>query len=416
MALPVIPRVKVPRMPDPPVRELNLKTVSTYYNARVLAEVKVCGTDETVALIDKAFPHSRFDVMLLVSNDEVHSSVTDVDDSTASVVWALASEFRRYLRRPDIRARFDLAGCELHQCFNFSRDTVDRENGQFYDKRFHLHMNCWPERDLRDLTAVPFGAIDNATTRRRMMDPLTYLGPRIMYDLLASRVEGYQVLPVDVDEDIRRRLPPGFKVRLDGWDSLREPRFARLLRRLHLSADSAYRALFRAITGQAHAPRAWHRENLLDLPAIEENLKRIPWLGEQTRRLVCELASGLREVSAQEMHAFRADHGLASRYLAMAGLDYSIGLCSSPSGQSDVPAEDEQAYVVMQFRLLGEVGSASLPPLRNACMALLDRQDGPVMSDEDLHDRQEFIGGFLLDALPKLEASRLAVPLSERSS
>ncbi|GAA1988174.1 hypothetical protein [Catenulispora subtropica] len=397
-ALPVVPRFPVPRVPDPPVRELNRRTVASYYTNRVVARIRVRGTDETVAIIDKAFPHSRFDIMLLVANDEVRGSCADLDDQTSGVVWALASSFREYIARPEISHRFQLAEAEVHQVFNYSRDTVDRENGQFYDKRFHLHMNCWPGSDLAGIEPVPLGSIADVYTRRRMLDPLAYLGPRIMRDRLGAEADGYKVMPVDVGFDIDRRLPPGLKVRLDGWHSLGEARFDRLLRRLHTSAEDAYKAIYTAVTGRPHVPSEWKREKLLDPAAIWESLGRIAWLGSDTRRLVHELVSRLRDVSEADMLLFRSDAVAAARHLTLAGLDYSIALCSSPS-------EKDRPFVVMQFRLLGDVGSASLPPLRDASMALLDRRNGPVLSETESLRRREFIEGFVNDAMPKLLAA-----------
>ena len=72
----------------------------------------------------------------------------DLAPRTLNVVFDLAYRFVAYISQPETVERFGLHGAQLHLCFNHDRDTVDRDNAMFFDKRFHLHLNLWPERDL----------------------------------------------------------------------------------------------------------------------------------------------------------------------------------------------------------------------------------------------------------------------------
>jgi hypothetical protein len=394
-------RLPVARFPDA-VQIRNEKGVRSFYGDRLVGLYDVVGTDDRIGVVDKLFPHSRFDSMLLAANERVRSSVTDLAQVSLATVFEIAHGFVRYVSRDDVTAQFDLDGAEVHVCFNYDADTIDRENAMFYDKRFHLHLNCWPGHDLDSIDTVTYGSVSDMLARRRLMDPIAFLAPRIIRDLVGTSIAGHRLLvdPADVPG-----APAGLKVRLPGWHALGEPSVPRLLRGLHEAAARGYTAIREAFVGAAAVPRPWTRPVLLPRTAIRANLDRIDWLSGESKAGLGVLVDALRDVTAEQMDVFRRDPVAAALRLTLAGLDYSIGLFSPrPHSAQARLIDTPEVILVMQCRLFGDVGGAGLPPLRGASGVRLDRRSGPVMTDDEVKQRVAFREGFIRDELRRIVA------------
>lgn len=392
----------VPRLANPPPSVRNLGSARDFYGQAMLAEFEVDGRDR-IAFIDKAFPHSRYDLMMLASDDDIRCAVTELGPVAGELVFEIAHRFLTYLGDPETIDRYGLSGGRFHLCYNYDRDTQDRENSMFYDKRFHLHLNYWPGSDLRAPAVVRWGDIDSGRLRRRLLDPITFLATSVMRDATGGVVAGRPVMPVDDRRDLAMGLPPGLKIRFDGWDVLRGRRITSALETLHEVADTAYRRLHRAFTGEEHAPAAWRRPRLLSAARIRANLDDVDWLSPDSREGLARLAGALRDVDEADMQRFRSDEALRVHRMALGGLDYAIGMFSRACNRADAPlVAGDEVYLTMQCRLFGDIGGAGLPPLGDAAIVKLDRSAGPAMSAAELESRRELRCRFLEAELPAL--------------
>lgn len=389
MALPVIPSLSMPRLPAPPPDVRNLRPhYRDHYGPHILREYPVGGSGDRIVVIDKAFPHSVYDMMLLatVADDTViASSVSDVHQDMLTTLLTFCGQFVRYAQAGSTQRRFGLGGAQLMIGTNYDPATTDRDNGQWWDKRMHWHLNCWPATDYCHAAIVPLREVTNVAQRRALVDPIAHLAAHVMRDAVRA-----SPLPAGcwiVDEPAEG--PVGFKIGLPGWDFL--PRCGPLLRQVHDVAADAYAQLRQCFTGSSAVSPPWTRPGLLPPGEVTANLDTLTWLSETAKRGLVTLRSLLRDVTAHEMHLMRADMNRANRCLALSGLDYHLGLWS-PS-QPEGWRGHRQVYLVMQAKLLSAIGSS--PAIGGGVASLLDRHQGPIMSPQQTLQRRQFQERFL---------------------
>ena len=401
----VITRVPAPRLPSAPPREWNGTTPHRFYKDRLIRETACRGLADRLAIVDKAFPHSRYDAMVLASNDDVRSDMASLERSTAWTIMRLAHSFVSYAHAPATVARFGLAGGQTHVCYNYDVDTTDRENAMYQEKRFHLHLNCWPGRDLAGLHAMRFGDLPATPERWRIVDPVSFIAQRVAFDALGGSMGGYPILPPDARRDADQRLPIGLKVVLPGWHVFLRKHFALLLQGLHITLRHGYEAVYLAFVGKPYErPVEWSRPRLLEATEIERNVKAMSWLTPEAKDGLVRLGSVLRDVQPREIEWYKSHPGSAVR-LALGGLDYSVGFSGAPIPDGGSPSADSDDRVIMalQLKLFGNVGGASLPPLAGSSAAKLDRMSGSEMMSEEIADRLEFRNLWMKRSLDEVE-------------
>ncbi|PZG22139.1 hypothetical protein C1I95_06000 [Micromonospora craterilacus] len=395
MALPVIPSLPMPRLPAPPPDVRNLSPhYRDHYGSHILREYPAGDCGDRIAVIDKAFPHSVYDMMLLATvrdDDVIASSVSDVPEAMLTTLLTFCAQFVRYVHAGSTRRRFALDGAQLMIGTNYDPATTDRDNGQWWDKRMHWHLNCWPATAYRHASIVPLGEVTDVNRRRALVDPIAYLAAQVMGDALRT-----QPLPAGCrvvgDADLSPAGGPvGFKIALPGWDFLPGAACARLLVQIHDVAAGAYAQLRGCFTGSPAASPSWARPGLLPPGQVAANLDNLAWLSEPARRGLVVLRSLLRDVTAHEMDLMRADMDLANRCLTLAGLDYHLGFWSPP--HPDSWPDNPRVFLVMQFKLLSAVGSS--PAIGGGVASILDRFRGPVMSAQQTRLRRQFQDRFL---------------------
>ncbi|WP_230394012.1 hypothetical protein [Plantactinospora alkalitolerans] len=402
MTLPVIPGLPMPRLAAPPPDVRNLSPhYRDHYGPHILREYPTGGSGDRIAVIDKAFPHSVYDMMLLatVGDDRViASSVSDVPEAMLTALLTICEQFVRYIHASSTRRRFGLDGAQLMIGTNYDPSTTDRDNGQWWDKRMHWHLNCWPAAAYRDASIVPLGEVDDVNKRRALVDPIAHLAAQVMCDAFRTQplpagchLAGDTDLPSDGG-------PVGFKIALPSWDFLPDAACARLLVHLHDVATGAYARLRESFTGSPATSPPWTRPGLLPPDQVATNLDELAWLSEPGRQGLLMLRSLLRDVTSYEMNLMRADMDLANRCLTLAGLDYHLGFWSPP--QSSSRRGRPPVYLVMQFKLLSAIGSS--PAIGGGVASILDRYCGPIMSAQQTRLRRQFQDDFLgvLDCEP----------------
>ncbi|WP_406126904.1 hypothetical protein [Streptomyces sp. NBC_00989] len=389
--LPVNPALLAPRLAVPPKERRNLSGYRDYYGPNILAEIPVPGASERLAVIDKAWPHSLYDVMLLVARDDIlRTSVGDTPPTVLTALMEACAQFAGYVSTPSVMGEFGLMGSQTSIAWNHDR-TVDRDNGQWWDKRLHLHFNCWPKR-AHGNRSLRLGDVADATTRRSLVDPVAYLAHRVILDALTghSLPDGCILLPPDPLRDGREHLPVGLKIRLPGgWPFVTTPECRRLLRTLHKTAAATYRDLLLSFTGQAEASRDWRRPPLLPSSDVQRRLAGVRWLTQGSREELLRLRGALRELTCRELELMRAHPDVANRCMTLGGLSYNLAFHSPHPASRERPlSATPDLYLVMQFKLISYIGSS--PAVHGAVASVIDRANGPVMTDADRALRRAF--------------------------
>ncbi|MFF2619041.1 hypothetical protein [Kitasatospora sp. NPDC058046] len=403
----VATRMLVPRRPRPIASRGNTGSFEDFYAPECrLAEFTVTGTDDRIAVIDKAFPHARYDFMYVVANDDIRCAPDELADSTLATMLDAVPEFVRFVTEPGVRHRYGLEGSTLTFGFNHDRDTVDRDNGQFYEKRFHLHFNCWAARDLVGIRSIRFGDVADPRTKRTMLDPISFLGPSVLYEALRQQFpgegpHGARTLEPDPERDAVLGLPLGLKLELPGWDYLATADCRRLIQDLHVTAERTYRDLHLAFTGAEPPARAWYRSPLLPPAAVAARLAALPYLSPATRDLLAVLRAALRDAEPADMSALRRDHDLAATRLALAGLDYHLGVYSPAPVGRGTPDGPTPIYLYLQFKLLSRIGGG--PAVGGAAAVQVDRAGGPAFTEQESLDRRSLLETFTELRLARLE-------------
>ena len=378
----------------PKVASATTASVRDVYGPRIAAEFRL--GDSSVALVDKAFPHARFDLMLLAADQAVHSSAADLSPATTRFIFGAAAQFANFVSDPAVIDRHDLENGFLHVSYNFDRVTIDRENSMFFDKRFHLHLNYFPNRDLYPEGVQRWGDLKDPGLARRMIDPAVYLAEEVLLDRLAATECSLPALELDRDRDIELGLPPGLKIRLPRWQALSEAVVQDWFATFHTLAQSTYDALLVCFTGGADVPKPWTRRRLLPVDEIERNVAAVPWLRDPTRQRLLGLARVLRQVTESDVARFRADENARVRWMSLAGLDYSVSIASAQRNTRVNPATaHDDVYVIWQAKLFGDIGGAGLPPIDGLVAVMLDRASGPVLGDREVAERDRFRAGFI---------------------
>jgi hypothetical protein len=404
LAAPMLPNV------EHHITGRNVVTVEEYYLETLLADVTVAGTGgERLAFVNKSFPHSRFDMMVLAASDTPHCAVTDMRRESLDAVWHLAGQFVSYVSRPDIARRFGLDGGHLHMAFNFNRDTIDRENSMFYDKRFHLHLNYWPKRDLTPAPPRRLADVEDRLLRRRLLDPISFLGPRIMFEKLNGTAGALALLEPDPKREVDEQLPPGLKALLGGWDRISDGTLADALTEIHRAAEEAYREIFHAFTGLEYRSEPWWRPRIRDAADVRSALSRLGWLSVDTADDLVHLAGHLRNLGAGEMAEIRASERRQIAELAVASLDYSVSVVSVADPHRP-PSERGGVYLIVHFKLLSDIGGAGLTWLPGVPIVRVNRAHDHVFTAAEVAERREFQDLFLKTALSALDRDGVTVP------
>ncbi|MGW5679782.1 hypothetical protein ACWEV4_32690 [Streptomyces sp. NPDC003860] len=391
--LPVSPSLPAPRRAAPPPELHNTTGYKEHYGPNVLADYPLDGGDR-LAVIDKAFPHALHDLMLLAArDDQLRTHVADTPDPVLAALLTGARTFADFLSTPAVLRAFGLDGARAMIAWNHDQ-TLDRDNGQWWDKRLHLHLNCWPRALHHTSTPVPLHAVTDPGARRSLIDPVAYLAHRILTDALHHHgaLPDLTVLGPDPARDAREHLPAGLKIRLPGWPYVTTPDFRALLRTLHTTAETAYRQIRACFTGTPALTLPWRRPRLLPAPDVARRLGHLPWLSPPARDGLTALRAALRDVTDRQLVLLQARRPWANRSLSLGGLSYNIALHNPHPTTATKPLTSGPLWLVMQLKLISYVGSS--PAIGGAVASLIDRTHGPVLTPGDHAQRRAFQAAF----------------------
>jgi len=368
---------------------------------------------QRLVLVDKALPHARYDLMLSGVAVPPMPGPDDVPHALGGALWRSAYGFVRFVSDPEVQAEHGLAGGRLHLALNCDPNTLDRESCQA-NKEFHLHLLYWTAAELAPL-ALPerLGDCTDPYLRRQALDPLAFLGARLIAEGLADldwQGLGATLLPDDAQAVIAGRRPLGCVIALPGWGLLEDPAFERLVRQVDRRLAELARTLLAVFTGRLNPPAPWRRHPLLPRAEIRAQLGRLPWSAEVRAGLV-ELAGRLHDLPAPLAARLRSGAAaMRKHHMTLNQPAYSLNLYAPATNTPEQPILGAKPlWLILQTRLFSGIGGAGLLSLGGIPSVRILRGEGRF-SAECWHGRARFQRAFAefnrerLAALPEVEA------------
>jgi len=334
---------------------------------------------DTIAFIDKAIPHSQFDLMATDISPRVQATLTSIGERSLAGFLQSAERFIAFVSQPNIRERFDLDNGLAHIALNCDPNTRDRESCQAV-KSFHLHFIYWTAAELAGLHNTETLAQPVADLpRRRVLDPLTALGSRLIHERLQCHDFGdwgAQLLPYqDLPQGDETGLI-GCLIRLPGWQVLTSPQFRALLGQVHHTIEDSAGALLQAFTGHSDIPPRWSRWPLLPRADIHQNLHDLAYSEAVTTGLG-ELADTLRTLSTKTIERLRHRPRQRIRHLSLNPPSYALNLYSPRRNcRKQALIDASPVYLIIQPKLFSAVGGAGSLPLAGTASVYIRRGVG----------------------------------------
>jgi hypothetical protein len=396
------------RVPGPPTAlaltpdEISGATpIDRFYRRTIQLLECAAGTaaGDCLVLVDKAIPHSLFDLMISEASPRDKSTPVDVLPITGQLLWRTGLELVRFVSEPDHQRAFGLAGGQLHLALNCDPNTADRESVQAA-KQFHLHLLYWTATELAALSQPSRLADEHRPARRRQcLDPLTFLGARVLHAALSDfdlGIADARLMPCDDAGMIDGSRPLGCVIRLPGWQVLESPAFEDMIRRLHQRLTQTGERLLDAFTGHGEPPAPWQRYRLQPAAAIDRRLAVLGW-SRSLRDGLLTLAAGLRDLSPAQAARLRQASPAARKHCMTLNLPcYALNLTASRPNAVDAPLiESDVVDLILQTKLFSGIGGAGLLGLSGIPSVRVVRGQGRF-SEADWHRRAAFQRAFAL--------------------
>jgi len=328
---------------------------------------------DRLALVDKVSPHALYDLMLSEVSARPKTTPEAVTPRAAHMLWRTGLGFVELVSDPEVRRDFALAGAQVQLALNCDPNTADRESVQAA-KQFHLHLLCWRPEELAPLAHPQLlGRMCDQRMRRQFLDPLAFLGSRIIGEAAAGlelgtdpALAGARWLPDDPAAVIDGRRPLGALLRLPGWQAIGSAGFEDLIRRLHRTLDQTAADLLEAFTGRREPPPPWRRHPLLPIAERSARIDALP-LSAGVREGLHRLARGLRDlpaVSAQRLR--RATPAARMHCMTLNQPCYGLSLVAAADVGRDArranatPIDADGVLLIVQTKLFSGTGSAGL--------------------------------------------------------
>lgn len=385
-------------------KKVSIDNVDEFYGERLLKKFAVKDGDiiDKLAFINKLNPHSLYDMMILAADELPKSSISDLARSTAKTLLEIAYNFLQFIANEDNIRKYKLDNGRFHFCYNYDRDTIDRESGMA-EKRFHLHLNYWTQDEHIPEKIIKVADINKLSWRRRLLDPISFLGPQIAYDVLGGEVAGIKLLEPDNKRDANLGLPVGLKIKFDNWSVLNEEFLINILRELHSKIFDTYDLLSIAFTGEKNTAKKWERNRLLDSEQIISNIQNIDWLSNESREGLIILAKSLKNIKPNTMNYLKKHKDYRVRHLSMGGLNYSLGLfCPGTNSSRGALVDQGPVYLVFQTKMFADLGGAGISYMGNIPIVRINRGIG-VFSEDEVLMRNDFHAQFISFCTNKLK-------------
>jgi hypothetical protein len=369
---------------------------------------------DRLAFVDKAVPHSQYDLMCAEVSAAAKATVREIGRQTASAIWCSAYNFVAFVSRPEIQRTYGLQGGQLHLALNCDPNTRDRESIQA-SKQFHLHFLYWTQQELAALRRAERSTDARSLLQRRLLDPLAFVAPAVLAERLGAfdlDNRAMTLLPFHPADSIHGCKPMGCLIRLSDWAVLKTPEFVYTIDRIHTCIAETSAQLQEAFTGQAQPPGLWHRHALLPPSVIRDNIDRLGF-SARTIAALHHLAGALSDVSPNLMDFMKKHGGARRRHLVLNSPCYALNLYAPMQNSIAEPLiAAKEVYLIIRVKLFSAIGGAGLLCLNETPCVRIVREEG-VLSEPLWRQRTRFQSGFVSYNYPLIQQTAKTSALVE---
>ena len=405
------------RVPGPPaayrltLQERDSADLSKRFWRRTIMAFDVRSNDpatgpqvDRLAFIDKAVPHSLYDLMCTEVSGAAKATVRDIGRQTASAVWHSAYNFVAFVSRPEVQRAYGLEGGQMHLALNCDPNTRDRESIQA-SKQFHLHFLYWTQQEIAALQRAEHRTDARTLLQRRLLDPLAFVAPAVIAERLGAfdlDDSAMKLLPFHSVDSIHAHKPVGCLIRLSDWAVLRSSAFLHSIDRIHACIAETSAQLQEAFTGHAQPPDSWRRHALLPPSAIRSNLSKLGFSARTTAALH-HLAGALSDVSPRMMAFLKKHESTRRRHLVLNNPCYALNLYApTHNSLADPLIAVREVYLIIRVKLFSAIGGAGLLCLNEVPCVRIVREQGSF-SEPLWRQRTRFQSGFVSYNYPLIE-------------
>ncbi|MFB5763592.1 hypothetical protein [Paenibacillus medicaginis] len=363
-----------------------------------------------LAVMDKKLAHSLLEVMVIETSKREKRTINQLSAEENVLYVELLSLFITFINKKEIIEKYNLDGTAARIVFNYDPWTQDRDGLQPV-KRFHTHLYIVNNQhiDQIETNSTTYGEIEDRYLRRRLVDPFSFLGASLLFDIHQNLLETTdvvaQVKEPNPEQMIENGLPIGLNVKIINESAaLNREGLRKYIVKLNALIERSYNELYRAITGEASPAEKFKRHDILNKKDALENLSEISWLSERSLQGLEEAIVKLRSPSDR---LFKRKHHLDMLIFhnILNGLAYTFSISLLiPSDCSRSDALD----INISVRLFGDSGGAGMFGYGNKSAVMLQRGKGIYNSLElaERHSFQADLQKYLMEELSSKYAYR----------
>ena len=246
-------------------------------------------------------------------------------------------------------------------------------------------MLYWTSAELAPLAgAEPLARVRDGPLRRQALDPISFLGARLIYDALSALdlgLPGAALLPPDAPAVIVGKRPLGCVIALPGWLVLGKPDFEALIRRIHVRLATLAADLLESFTGEREPPPPWQRYPLLPRREITARILAGPFTSG-VRDGLDILAAGLRPLASRTAARLaRVSPAVRMDLMTLNHPAYTLNLHAPyPRPSAHGLAEAPVVHLIIQPRLFSGIGGAGTANLGRRAQRACPARSGDLQS------------------------------------
>lgn len=358
---------------------------SAEYGPNVIASLE-CPSGRRFDLINKIFPHSAIEAMIMDSSDDYrHSLFQYSKDDQIILVKRIVDIIRRAERIA--RDSHNRTFC-IVAAMNFDPYTNDRAS-IMTDKRFHCHVMLHGEDTIQKAVGLTTSVaeVQDIKMLNRLIDPISIslIQPFYQYIMRQNEEMFSRVMKPSENKDVELGLPIGIKIELSQIDELASCQMMELLNNLHLLYDSFYQTWFSCIYGmdyQSYDRKDWYRPEMKSPIEALDELLRCGMIEDHQKD---EAMFILRELQNMGTEVFSQDTKEARSRMLLNGPAYSITITGN--GKVDEPLK---WYLSFYPKYLSDLGGAGMTSFAGINAIRIKRNSG-MFAEKILEKRMDFL-------------------------
>ncbi|MGN4157927.1 hypothetical protein ACTFH1_10070 [Staphylococcus auricularis] len=340
--------------------------------------------NEAFLLMDKLYPHSLLDFMLMSNNFKDYKlAITDYDKNEFRYLTNLIFEYINFIKKDEIINKYDMNYGHFHISFNYDPYTVDRPSSMS-KKIFHIHFNYFKDFKIAPENVKKIDINSSNKLHKMMIDKGTLIYQYIYYDYYKkSRFEMIS------KNEINENLPPGIVFKIGSYKNLLTDDFFELIHEIHNNLKFIH-GFFTNYLFDTQLPNHTIFKRLKKKNHADALIDDLDELSDCTKNILKAFISQLHELDYKSELKFLNSKKLREEHLIYDQLNYSMSLYSpNANNLGENKNIENDIYLVVQPKLFSKKGAAALPSIGDIPVVNIVRNQ-LEMTDQECEDKHHF--------------------------